>query len=163
MVGVIRRADTVLLVRQQDDNGQPTWSLPAGRVEPGELLQEALVRELREETGLVITDCGRLAWLSQTRLDDPDWGGIWTAIAFDVLDCGGEPACNDPDGLVHEARFVPLEYAYELLAAHASRIMTEPAIMFLQQRAGHGSSWTWRATARFQGEDLLTSYLVAHR
>lgn len=150
----------MLLVRQHGDDGQPAWTLPAGRVEPGELLQEALVRELREETGLMVADCGRLAWLSQTRLDDPEWGGIWTAVAFDVPDCGGDPACDDPDGLVHEARFIPLEQAYELLAAHSSRIMTEPAIMFLQQRAGHGSSWTWRATAGFHRENLLASHLV---
>jgi 8-oxo-dGTP diphosphatase len=35
------------------------WSLPGGRIEPGETDAEALVREMREETGLVI-EAGQL-------------------------------------------------------------------------------------------------------
>ncbi len=35
------------------------WSIPGGRIEPGESDQEAVVREVREETGLQVT-CGPL-------------------------------------------------------------------------------------------------------
>ena len=35
------------------------WSLPGGRIEPGETDNEALVREMHEETGLVI-EAGQL-------------------------------------------------------------------------------------------------------
>lgn len=48
--------DKVLLVRHADarkpDYGE--WLLPAGRVEPGESFEEALKREIMEETGLSI-------------------------------------------------------------------------------------------------------------
>jgi 8-oxo-dGTP diphosphatase len=35
------------------------WSIPGGRIEPGENDEEAVVREIREETGLEVT-CGPL-------------------------------------------------------------------------------------------------------
>ncbi len=42
----------LLLVRRAHDPGRGRWSLPGGRVEPGEDDSAALVREMREETGL---------------------------------------------------------------------------------------------------------------
>ncbi len=39
-----------LLLMRRSDNGQ--WCLPGGKMEPGENLQEACLRELKEEVGL---------------------------------------------------------------------------------------------------------------
>ena len=44
----------VLLVRTTKWRG--AWGVPGGKVEWGETLEQATVRELREETGLEITD-----------------------------------------------------------------------------------------------------------
>jgi len=49
----------LLLVRRANPPAQGTWSLPGGRVEPGELDSDALRREVAEETGLAV-DPGRL-------------------------------------------------------------------------------------------------------
>ena len=49
----------LLLIKRGHAPAAGLWSLPGGRIEPGETDAEALVREMREETGLVI-EAGQL-------------------------------------------------------------------------------------------------------
>lgn len=44
----------LLLIRRGREPGKGLWSIPGGRVEAGESDEEAVVREVREETGLVV-------------------------------------------------------------------------------------------------------------
>jgi len=90
-VGAIVLRDTrLLLVRRGREPGRGLWSIPGGRVEQGETLAEAVVRELREETGLDGV-CGRfVGWAERI---DPDHHRI--ILDFEVNAESGEPAPGD--------------------------------------------------------------------
>jgi ADP-ribose pyrophosphatase YjhB (NUDIX family) len=49
----------LLMIKRGHEPGAGLWSIPGGRIEPGETDAEALVREMSEETGLVV-EVGRL-------------------------------------------------------------------------------------------------------
>jgi 8-oxo-dGTP diphosphatase len=60
-VGAVIRdeAGRMLLILRGHEPGKGLWSIPGGRIEPGETDHEAVVREVSEETGLAVT-CGPL-------------------------------------------------------------------------------------------------------
>lgn len=45
----------VLLVRRRVKEGSLSWQLPAGGIEDGESVEEAAIRETKEETGLTVS------------------------------------------------------------------------------------------------------------
>lgn len=61
MTGIVIEEDQILLLNQ-DTDGPRSWSLPGGKVEDGETLAGALVREMREETGVEV-EPGRLLYV----------------------------------------------------------------------------------------------------
>jgi 8-oxo-dGTP diphosphatase len=50
---IIVRDSRVLLVRRRVAEGSLSWQFPAGKMEPGETVQEAAAREAREEAGVM--------------------------------------------------------------------------------------------------------------
>ncbi|HUA30679.1 MAG TPA: NUDIX domain-containing protein [Streptosporangiaceae bacterium] len=84
-------AGRLLLIRRGHEPGTGLWSLPGGRIEPGETDQQAVVREVLEETGLRV-DCGRL--LGTAELPGQDGAVIHVGDYLAVV-TGGELAAGD--------------------------------------------------------------------
>jgi ADP-ribose pyrophosphatase YjhB (NUDIX family) len=60
VTGVVIEDSKILLLNQ--DASDRSWSLPGGKLEDGETLADALVREMKEETGLDV-EPGRLLYV----------------------------------------------------------------------------------------------------
>ena len=145
--GVARRDDSILLVHEQTlgDEGNDQWVLPGGRVEPGELLDAAVRREVAEETGVAVRAVGSLAFGTQHYA--PGRRQPLLFLAFHVeLDAGPEDRFDphDPDGLIIEARFVPIDEAIDLVLAAGIFPGSQSTADFLRQGAGSEPTfWLW--------------------
>lgn len=98
---LVVRGGALLLVERGREPGKGLWAVPGGRVELGETMAAAVVRELAEETALV-GHCGELVgWVE--RISEQYH---FVIADFDVMVRGdGEPVAGDDAAL---ARFVPL-------------------------------------------------------
>ncbi len=107
-VGAIAVAgDQILLIRRGRGPGQGLWSVPGGRVEGGEAMAEAVVRELLEETGLEAVCEELVGWVERM-------GPGYHFVIFDfrVTILGDvEPRAGDDAA---EAAWVPLYDVAEL-------------------------------------------------
>jgi len=102
-VGVVcLRGDAVLLIRRGTPPRQGDWSLPGGRIEPGERAVDAALRELREETGVEARITGLVDVVDGLF---PEAGRHYVLIDYAAEWVSGEPVAGD-DAL--EARFVAL-------------------------------------------------------
>jgi ADP-ribose pyrophosphatase len=67
---VIIRDGKILLERRKNEPGRGKWSIPGGIVEIGESLEQTVVRETREETGLSVSDPEPIDIVNQVTLDE---------------------------------------------------------------------------------------------
>jgi 8-oxo-dGTP diphosphatase len=101
-VGVVCiRNGEVLLIRRGKPPRQGEWSLPGGRIEPGERAIDAALRELREETGVEADIVGLIDVVDGLF---PEAGLHYVLIDYAAIWRSGEPVAGDDAA---EARFWP--------------------------------------------------------
>lgn len=90
-VAVVRDG-VILLGKRLNCIGSGEWQMPGGKPEPGELLEQAAVRELREETGLVAVS-QQYAGSHVAKLSD----GVFLRTHYFLVDALGVPMNVEPD------------------------------------------------------------------
>lgn len=101
----------VLVVRKDRGPWADHWAVPGGRVEMGERMADAAIREVKEETGLDIR-LGPMIWTGEVidSADPPEWHYVLVDYVGFVL--GGVLAAADDAA---EARWVTLDEARSLV------------------------------------------------
>ena len=88
---VVHDADgRLLLVRRANDPGRGQWSLPGGRVEPGESDASAVAREIHEETGLQVRAGSLVGSVSR-----PAPRGVYVIFDYAAEVVGGQLSAGD--------------------------------------------------------------------
>jgi ADP-ribose pyrophosphatase YjhB (NUDIX family) len=88
---VVIRDGALLLVRRGRGAAVGSWSIPGGRVEPGETLSASVERELAEETGLAGRCGGFIGWVERI---SPEYHFVILDFAAEVPE-GAEPVAGD--------------------------------------------------------------------
>lgn len=59
VIGIVTKGQKVLIVKRKEKEGNLLWQFPGGGVEIGETDEVAIIRELKEETGILakVTSC----------------------------------------------------------------------------------------------------------
>jgi 8-oxo-dGTP diphosphatase len=102
--------DARILLALWNEGAEPLWTMPGGGVELHETVEDAAVRELREETGYDVR-LGRLlavdSWVEHARPGGSPRPYKSVRVVFEAEVVAGELAF-EVDGTTDEARWIPL-------------------------------------------------------
>lgn len=128
-VGVVcLRGDEVLLIRRGTPPRQGEWSLPGGRIEPGERAIDAALRELLEETGVEARILGLIDVVDGIFAEA---GRHYVLIDYVAEWIVGEPVPGDD---ASDAIFTPVDAAMAAVEWDETRRVIAAAIRFRDAR-----------------------------
>ena len=105
--------DTILLIKRDTVPFKGYWALPGGRAEPGETVEQTIIREVKEETGLDVTVVRKIGEYHEQGVQ----GGVeydYYPACFLVKVVGGE--MKRQQGEIQEIQLFSLDDVPEQLA-----------------------------------------------
>lgn len=98
---IISHEDRLLLVQRsfEDTNNSGGWEFPGGKVDANECVEEALCREVSEETGLVIEPISSIVHVENRMIDTGKYQNrLYVALFFATRVLGGELVLSNEHG-----------------------------------------------------------------
>jgi 8-oxo-dGTP pyrophosphatase MutT (NUDIX family) len=123
---------TAAVIGRLDRRGRLLWSLPKGHIEPGETAEEAAVREVEEETGIIGRVVAPLGTIDFWFVAE-DRRVHKTVHHFLLRALGGE--LSDSDVEVSEVAWVPLDELESRLAYADERRLIRRATELMEETA----------------------------
>jgi len=112
--------DKILLIKRSTVPFKGYWALPGGRVDPGETVEQTIVREVKEETGLAVAVVSKIGEYHEQGVQDGVEYDYYPAC-FLVKIVGGEIRKQESE--VEEVKLFSLGKVPETLAfVHAQMI-----------------------------------------
>lgn len=109
----------ILLVKRRSHPGKGLWALPGGHLNQNEFIESAIIRELKEETRIGVSDLSLRAALQGTHVfDAPNRslrGRTITHAGLFVFNLPNNPKVRGDDD-AEKARWVPISQFYEMSA-----------------------------------------------
>lgn len=103
---IVRRGDSVLLVKRGREPRKGQWAIPGGKVEAGESMRAAAEREILEETAITIRAGEMVYQLEYIEHDDAgDIAFHYVVLDFAAEYLGGEPSPGDDADAAAWVRF----------------------------------------------------------
>jgi ADP-ribose pyrophosphatase YjhB (NUDIX family) len=130
---IIQNSNSILLVKRSKEPYKNKFALPGGFVNEGETIEEAIKREVYEETSLEVHPIDILGVYSDPKRDPR--GHIMTVV-FVVIIVRGNPSAGDD---AKEISWIPIEKISDIKIAFDHKLVIHD---YLRWKKEGGTYWT---------------------
>jgi ADP-ribose pyrophosphatase YjhB (NUDIX family) len=114
--------DKILLIKRNTRPFVGYWGLPGGRMDPGETIEQTVVREVKEETGLTVTIVSKVGeYIEKGVKDDVEYE--YYPTCFVVKPVGGELIKQESE--IQEIQLFSLQELPEPLAFEHEKMIED--------------------------------------
>ena len=119
---IIFSHDKILLIKRATVPFKGYWALPGGRVDPGETVEQTIVREVKEETGLDVAVVSKIGEYHEQGVQDGVEYNYYPAC-FLVKTIGGEIKKQESE--IEEIKLFSLNEIPEALAFEHAKMVKD--------------------------------------